>query len=175
MPTESTVDYLYGDQLSPSPAPDLPPELADLLGYNPVILAAPAPDTNSTVSSNDLLTFVGSGAHDFVAYRTGDYTSYCVYPVRISAAGVVSGTDCTTITINSRSGSSSSRSISYGTDDISLQLTGSSYVYSDQTGPYITLWNAAAARSPLDYLSTYLLIAFCCLSIFGTLVRRCFR
>lgn len=169
MPTESTVDYLYGDQI---PSDAVSSDLADLLADNPVILAAPSPSTNSTVNSSDLLTFVGSGAHDFVAYRTGDYTSYCIYPVRISSDGLVTGTDCDTIEIYNRSGS---RTISYGTDDISLQLTGSSYVYSDQTGPYITLWNAAAARSPLDYLSTYLLIAFCCLSIFGTLVRRCFR
>ena len=102
MPTESTVDYLYGDQI---PSDALSTELSELLGDTPVILAAPSPDTNSTVTSNDLLTFVGSGAHDFVAYRTGDYTSYCIYPVRISSDGLVTGTDCDTIEIYNRSGS----------------------------------------------------------------------
>lgn len=138
-----------------------------------VILAVPDPDQGtSTVSSNDLLTFVGSGAHDFIAYRIGDNESFCVYPVRISDTGRVTGEDCTTITITT---SYQTRSVVYGTDDVSLTLDGSSYVYSDQTGPYITLWNASVARSPLDYLSSYLLIAFCLLSIFGTLVRRSFQ
>ena len=133
-------------------------------------LAAPAPITNTTVSANDLNTFVGSGAHDFIAYRTTTDTSYCIYPVKIEQSGrVVSNGNVNTITIRSVSGN---RTVTYGSDSIDRYFTGASYQYSDMTGPYITAWNANSVKSPVDMLYIYMFIAFCCVSLFGSLVRR---
>lgn len=138
-------------------------------GDAPILYLAPSPTPNTAVSANDLLTFVGSGAHDFLAYRTSTTESYCIYPVRIDSGGRVTGTGCTVIRITTASGT---RSISYSTDDINLQLTGTTYNYSDMTGKYVMLWSAEAYRPPMEMIQGYILIALCLASLFGALIRR---
>lgn len=169
MPDDVVIDLIDIDEDfidDPTPIFEV---YADSDGDAPIFYLAPPPTTSSTVPANDLLTFVGSGAHDFIAYRLSNNESYCIYPVRVDSNGRVTGQDCTTIKISTQS---YNRDVTYGTDDISLQLTGNSYHYSDMTGKYLTLWNASAYRSPIDILQSYLLIALIVMSLIGGLARR---
>jgi hypothetical protein len=165
--SHGNVVYTFNYDASPSvlASPSSDVDLDDSIS----VLAAPAPYANGTVTAADLLTFVGSGAHDFAAYRSGQYTTYCIYPVKFQNNRVVAGPSATTITITSQSGV---RSITYGTDSINQQFTGSTYLYSDMQGPYVTLWSDVAAKSSLDYILIYALLASCVLSLFGSLFRR---
>ena len=141
----------------------------DIVMFTAAASSAPSPMANTTVSTADLNTFVGSGAHDFVAYRISQYESYCIYPVKIDNTGRVTGDGCTTIRINNQS---SNRSIYFGQDSIDRVFSGASYQYSDMVGRYMTAWAAQSYKTPLDYISTYILIVFCLISLFGQLVRR---
>jgi hypothetical protein len=167
--TDGLILEVYEDLNSP-PLYFIVPKSQDLgTDYEIMPLLAPAPIVNSTVPAADLNLFVGSGAYDFVAYRSATNISYCIYPVQIDKSGRVQGKDCTTITINS---TGTNRVITYGVDDIDRTFSGSSYQYSDQPGRYMTHWQPAAAKTPLDLISTYILITFCVLSLLGNLVRR---